>query len=292
MGKWLKRLGVLVAATAIVVTAALWFAAHQQQEAITSFERRLASAGANGQTEEPRLADVPTPVGRYLDWALPAGIEFTTVRLWQEGTLRTDTRSEQWMPFSATHFVAPRTIGFVWNARVSVFPMLHVRVRDALVGGIGSGLVTLMSAIPVSQDSGTPEMNSGSLHRYLAEAPWYPTALRPSERLTWTAIDHTRALATLRDRDTSVSLEFRFAESGAVSGIYTPGRWGSFEGGYRRVAWEGHFGDYTRHQGVAIPTSADVGWYVDGRWQPVWRGHIIDYMAESIAVDPSLWRRQ
>src|SRR5688572_7450692 len=41
----------------------------------------------------------------------------------------------------------------------------------------GSGHVGLLSAFAVSAAAATPEMNSGSLHRYLAEAVWYPTAL-------------------------------------------------------------------------------------------------------------------
>ena len=68
----------------------------------------------------------------------------------------------------------------MWNARVEVAPLLHVRVCDALVEGRGSGHVSLLSAFTVSSDSGTPEMNAGSLHRYLAEAVWYPVALLPS----------------------------------------------------------------------------------------------------------------
>jgi hypothetical protein len=126
----------------------------------------------------------------------------------------------------------------------------------------------------VSADAGTPEMNSGSLHRYLAEAVWYPTALLPSPTLRWTEIDAIRALATLTNRGVTVSLEFRFAETGEVTGIYTPERWGTFPGGYRRVPWEGHFRDYRNWDGVLVPTEGDVGWYVGKEWQAVWKGRI------------------
>jgi uncharacterized protein DUF6920 len=50
--------------------------------------------------------------------------------------------------------------------------LLHVRVRDSLVEGRRSGQVSQLSAFTVSEDAETPEMNSGSLHRYLAEAVW------------------------------------------------------------------------------------------------------------------------
>jgi hypothetical protein len=178
------------------------------------------------------------------------------------------------MSFEAEHIVVPPATGFVWNARVRAAPLIHVRVRDALVQGTGSGHVSLLSAFTVSADADTPEMNSGSLHRYLAEAVWYPTALLPSATLRWTEIDATRSLATLTSHGVTVSLEFRFAETGEVTGIYTPGRWGTFPGGYRQVPWEGHFRDYRTRDGIFVPTEGDVGWYVDKEWHAVWKGSI------------------
>ena len=256
---------------------ALWIGGRHQRRLVSSLEDRLAGAATPAAAPPAEHPDLPAPVARYLRWALPDGTAPPLVRLWQAGSLRTDVQSPRWMPFTATHLVSAAAPGFVWNARVSVAPLLHVRVLDALVEGIGSGQVALLSAITAVRDAGTPEMNSGCLHRYLAEAAWYPTALRPGDRLAWTAIDGTRALATLHDRGTSVSLEFRFDESGPIAGIYTPARWGSFAGGYRQRPWEGHFRDYVRHQGVAVPTAADVGWYIDGAWQPVWQGRITGY---------------
>ena len=126
----------------------------------------------------------------------------------------------------------------------------------------------------MTADADTPEMNSGSLHRYLAEAVWYPTALLPSVKLHWAGIDAKRALATLTDHGVSVSLEFRFADTGEVSGIYTPARWGKFSEGYRQVPWEGHFQDYRERDGILVPTAGEVGWCVDKEWEPVWKGRI------------------
>jgi hypothetical protein len=132
----------------------------------------------------------------------------------------------------------------------------------------------------MSENGGTPEMNSGSVHRFLAEAVWYPSALVPGRGLTWTAIDPTRALATLTTHGVTVSLEFRFGDSGEVTAIYSPARWGSFAEGYRQVAWEGHFRDYRERDGVFVPTEGDVGWYVGSEWRAVWKGRVIEYEAQ------------
>jgi hypothetical protein len=178
------------------------------------------------------------------------------------------------MRFEAEHTVVPPATGFVWNARVRVAPLVHIRVLDSLVEGKGTGQVSLLSAFAVSAAADTPEINSGSLHRYLAEAVWYPLALLPSPQLKWTALDSTRALATVTNHGVTVSLEFRFSETGEVRSIYTPGRWGAFAEGYRQVPWEGHFRDYREREGFLVPSEGDVGWYVGNKWHAVWRGSI------------------
>lgn len=267
-------LGVVV----IVLVLATWIGSRRQQGELAAEVDRLVRAGATQGAEthsgDLGLENVPAPVARYLRLALPNPTHIRQVRMQQVGMLRTDVSSERWMPFEAEHTVVPPASGFVWNARVRIAPLLHVRVRDALVEGKGSGQVSLLSALTVSADGGTPEMNSGSLHRYLAEAVWYPTALLPGSNLRWTDIDAARALATLTNHGVTVSLEFRFAETGEVTGIYTPARWGTFPAGYRQVPWEGHFRHFRERDGIVVPTEGDVGWHVDNEWHAVWTGSI------------------
>jgi hypothetical protein len=230
-------------------------------------------------TQRQLLIDaVPAPVARYLHFALPTPKDIQEVRIRQVGALRIAINSKRWMRFKAEHVVIPPAARFVWNARVRIAPLIHVRVRDALIEGKGSSDVRLLSALTISAAADRPELNSGSLHRYLAEAVWYPTALLPSAKLRWAAIDSNRALATLTENGVSVSLEFRFAAAGEVTGIYTPGRWGTFAGGYRQVPWEGRFREYSERDGIVVPTEGDVGWYVDNTWQPVWRGRVEEFI--------------
>jgi hypothetical protein len=263
-----------------MAVAATWLGTRRQRQALDADTARLI--GAPPPVSPPPISDelppdLPAPVARYLRLALPNRQEIQEVRITQSGTLRTDATVERWMPFTAEHLAVPAATGFLWNARVQVAPFVHVRVRDALIAGIGSGQVALMSALPVGAATGGVEMNSGSLHRYLAEAVWYPSALWPGPRLQWTHVDATTALATLTSDQASVSLEFRFADSGEVTGIYTPARWGTFAGGYRQVPWEGHFREYRERDGILVPTYGEVGWYIDGEWQAVWKGTVTAY---------------
>jgi hypothetical protein len=223
------------------------------------------------------LSDLPAPVARYFARVLQQGQPIIQLaRLTQAGSLRTDVDGDRWLKFEASQIVAPPAIGFLWNARVAIAPLLHVRVRDALVAGHGSGQVSLLSAFTVAAAGGDREMNSGALHRYLAEAVWYPTALLPSANLRWRAIDDDTALATLTDDGVTVSLEFRFDAADEVGGIYTPARWGTFDGAYKQVPWEGHFRNYVTRAGMRVPSEGEVGWYSEGEWRCVWKGAITE----------------
>ena len=280
MPLWTKIALALIATLAAV----LWLA--------RSIQARIVVATVNGMEDRARrqptpplpqqaLETLPPPVLRYLNHALPPPVRgLTLIQYQQQGTLRTNARSENWMQFTASQVIAPGTTEFIWTAHVEIAPLLHVQVKDSLIGGQGSGQVALLSAVPVASDGGTMEMNSGSLHRFLAEAVWYPSALLPSSQLTWTPIDDSRAVATLTNGSVTVSLEFRFSTDNEVTGIYTPGRWGSFDGGYKQVAWEGKFRNYSRRNGVLVPTSGEVGWYIDGQWQSVWRGTVVSASIE------------
>ena len=268
----------------VVAVVAIGIGTRRQRSALNADTERLLRAGAAHASSlairDVILGDLPPPVARYLRLALPLRKAIEQVRLTQTGTLRTDATAERWMAFEAEHLAVPAASGFLWNARVRVAPLLHVRVRDALTDGIGSGQVSLLSAFPVSAVIGGLEMNSGSLHRYLAEAVWYPSALLPSSQLQWTPIDATKALATLTNDRASVSLEFRFGESGEVTGIYTPARWGTFAGGYKQLPWGGHFRDYQDRDGIKVPAYGEVGWYIDDAWRAVWRGTVTSYQVQ------------
>ena len=77
-----------------------------------------------------------------------------------------------------------------------------------------------------------------------------------------------------------MSLEFRFNDIGEIVGIYSPDRFGIFDGDYKQVPWEGHFHDYQVRSGMRVPLYGEVGWYIDGGLQIVWKGDLIDVRYE------------
>jgi hypothetical protein len=256
------------------------FGSRQQQRASAQFVDALsrASYGSNDtRSIAISLTDLPRPVKGYFEHVLSSNPRMIRLARFKElGTLRTDMNGTRWFSFEARQIVAPLVTGFAWNADVRLAPLVHLRIYDALLKGLGSSRVAFLSAFTVARAGGNLEMNSGALHRYLAEAVWYPTALLPSANLKWTPIDDRKALATLTANGETVSLEFRFNERDEIIGIYTPARWGSFDGGFKQVAWEGHFSNYHTRDGMIVPAEGEVGWYSTGQWLPVWRGTVTD----------------
>jgi hypothetical protein len=280
-----RRAIVLAVATAGVAGGALWtwIATMRWNGETAALERALAaSAPAGGVTASDGIDDLPAPVRRYLRMALPAhhaGIR--TVRVRQTGRLRTGLGSERWLDFEARQTVAPAARAFVWDARVRVAPLTHVRVRDRYVAGVGAGQVALQSTLALSDERGGHDLNSGDLFRLLAEAPWCPVLLLPAPDLTWTAIDDRRALAEMRHGGERVSVEFRFDHSDGIVGVFAAARPRQSGGGYVPTPWEGHFGRYETVQGVRIPRTGEVGWWVDGRWTAVWQGSVAEIVFDT-----------
>lgn len=268
-----------VAKLALVAGSALALAWWLEQRRIAALRRRLLAPGAHQRiSHEPDLSACPPVVARYLRFALAGSVgRPAAVELHQSGALRTDTTSRRWLPFEAVHRAAVAQPGFLWDARVTVAPAVHVRVLDSLADGAGAGKVLLQSIIPLAGRTGRHEMNAGCLHRFLAEAVWYPWVLLPGEHLAWRAVADDRAMATLTSGESSVSLIFRFAPGGEVTGIFTPARWGNFSGRYLQLPWEGHFGDYVDRGGIRVPMWGEVGWYRRGALEIVWRGRIRAY---------------
>lgn len=223
-----------------------------------------------------KLETLPQPVARYFRTVLQNNQKIVTQASFRQiGRLRTSLQTSSWMNFEAEQRIFPLAKGFLWNAKIKIWGHLFIQVLDSYVHAVGAGKVLIQSALPIAQDQDKPELNSGALHRYLAEAVWCPTALLPECGVLWSPLDKNRALASLHDQDVSVSLEFHFNEAGEISGIYTPGRWGSFNGGYKQVAWEGHFSDYCEVHGIRVPTKGEVGWYENGELKLVWQGEIL-----------------
>lgn len=230
-----------------------------------------------GRATPPAISSdaLPEPVVRYFREALPAdGAALRYARLEQRGEFlgRSPTG---WRPFTATEHFAAGAPGFVWDARIGLAPGIVVRVRDGFVGGRGMMRASVMGLLQVAAVEGSSALSAAALQRYLAEAVWLPSALRPEEGVCWAALTATSARATLTVQGVTATVDFHFGADGLVERIFTESR-ARDAGGGRMVStpWQGRFSRYEVRDGYRIPLCGEVEWLMPDGPMPYWRGEI------------------
>jgi len=184
-------------------------------------------------------------------------------------------KPNQWRPFTSRQLYATAPRGFVWDAKIQMFPFVTMWVRDRYVAGDAGMLAALAGVVQVVDQAGTRALASGALLRYLAEAAWFPTALLPCEGVEWSAIDDSTARASIRDAGIGVSMNVHFAASGAIERIEAM-RERDVNGHSELTPWVGEYStELMNVSGVQIPVSAEVKWVLPEGEHAYWRGHVV-----------------
>ncbi len=239
--------------------------------------KRGAPAAPPAAFDASKLAGLPAPVIRYFRAVLRDGQPLVRhARARQRGEFLVRPAENRWAPFEATQEVSTQPAGFVWNARMRMAPGLAVRVCDGFVDGSGSMSASLMGLVRLVHVEGTPEIAAGALHRYLAEAAWFRTALLPSAGVVWTPLDDSSARATLSVAATTVWLDFHFGADGLVRSVFTPERARDVDGRSVPTPWQGRWSSYEERGGMRIPLAGEVEWLLPEGPQVYWRGRITD----------------
>jgi hypothetical protein len=212
---------------------------------------------------------LPEPVRRYFATVLADGQpSAVVVRSKQSGMFAIGADGSRWRPFHAIQMFTTEPVGFLWDARISTLPGVTINVRDSYVKGEAAMVASVLGVVPVIDVKASAELNLGALHRYLAEAPWFPTALLPSERLQWTAIDDQNARATLTDGANSVHLDFEFDGAGHISSASTPARFREVGGQFEPTPWRVSYYSYEQRNGVQVPLCSEAAWIINGHLRP------------------------
>jgi hypothetical protein len=275
----MARILVLVAlALGVIVVVALVAGALRWSAGTRDLRARIEAAR---QPIEPRtvnfreLEGLPAPVARYFRAALTDGQPMIAgARVRHRGTFNMGEQADNWRPFTSDQVVVTRRPGFDWDARISMLPGITVRVHDGYVAGEGILYASLFGLIPLMNVTGTPGVAEGELMRFLAEAPWYPTVLLPSQGLAWEAADDRSAHATLTDGDIRLTLRFTFGDDGLIAAVRSESRGRLVDGVAVPTPWEGRTWNYVERDGMRVPLEGEVAWIVPGGPRAYWRGRI------------------
>jgi hypothetical protein len=225
--------------------------------------------------DSAELADLPEPVQRYFRTVLRDEAPLiTAVDIEHAGTFNMGATKENWLPFTSRQRVMTQPAGFVWDARISMFPGFIAHVHDAFVAGRGVLEAKLFGLLTVMKMPSSPQLDEGELMRYLAEAPWYPTALLPSQGVIWQPVDDTQARATLTSRSTTVTLTFQFDERGLIKTVHSERRYREVKGVQVPTPWQGNHWDYQWYDKMLVPYRGEVAWMLPEGPKPYWRGQI------------------
>ena len=229
---------------------------------------------------EAQLATVPAVVRRYLTKVLcPGQPLLCAVNIRHVGKFNMAEQGERWRAFSSSQRVIIERPGFDWAGRIALMPGLVAYVHDAYVAREGMLHASLLGLWTVASQRGTADMAQGELLRFLAESPWYPSALLPSRSLHWLSHDDHSAKAHLQDGALEVSLLFRFGDDALVTSVYAEARARVLGNTQHYTPWEGRFFDYQRVAGMLIPMQGEVAWLLESGRHTYWQGRItaIDY---------------
>lgn len=269
-GLVLGLLGLSVAAS--IIGSRKW--EDESSRVVARLRAREAPAGAR-YSEAKDLEGLPAPVVRYFRHALRDGQRMiASARVQWEGEFNMGTPGrDNWRPFTAVQEFVPGAPGFVWNARIQMWPLVPICVRDSFLDGRGSMRAAALGLVSVVNAEGTPTLASAALQRYLGEAAWLPTALLPRHGVTWTAIDDERARASITADGTTVSLEFRFDSEGRNTSVFAAER--SYDDGKGPPVprpWEARNLEFGEHSGVRVATDSVAEWHLPSGAFAYWKG--------------------
>ncbi|MGL4238330.1 DUF6544 family protein [Tabrizicola sp.] len=231
-----------------------------------AFETRRAEAMAVPREDarlltEADIADLPPPVRRYI--ALTGSIGRPVV-------------TEITMEFEATMFDAPGAPGmtgpvvqyerfdlprrlFLMTTRMKGLPVAVLHDFDSDHATMRVRLAGLVNVV----DLGGPELTRTETVTILNDLCFYAPSRLVDERLTWTAIDDTRARVTFALGQNTVSAELVFNAEGELVDFISEDR-GMLQkdGSLRILRWTTPLGTYRDFGGWRVASEGDAIWHL------------------------------
>jgi hypothetical protein len=187
------------------------------------------------------------------------------VKLSQTGEMCTG-RGQRWMPFRAQQVFTIDQPGFVWCVVVEPSSGFQLTGIDQFMKGTGSMHIALQSLMKVVDAQG-PEIDQGTMLRYLAEICWFPAAaLHPA--ISWQGIDDHSAIATFEWQGRTVQGTFRFNTEGDLLS-FEADRYYQQRNGSTLEKWMITATAYEQFNGLRLVSAADVTWKLaegDFKW--------------------------
>jgi hypothetical protein len=288
---WLLWLGVVVGVLVVIALGLRVVGANRWAELMRTHTGQLEAgrvdARSSGQIRPPsparfdarELEGLPAPVQRYFRAVLTDGqpiIGAATIEM--AGTINMSATAEQWKPVASHQrvvtSVASSRPGFLWDAQVDMFPGVPARVEDSYIAGQGQLIAKLLGLFTVARAQGGGELARGEFMRWFAEAPWYPTALLPSQGVRWRAVDDASANASIVDGPITLTMLFRVDQAGLIASVHAESRGAGVGKDLVMLPWDCGLSDYQPQGGMLIPMRGEAAWMRPEGRKAYFVGHV------------------
>lgn len=226
-------------------------------------EREVTQIFAHCQAIKPEIvteadiAHLPRPVQRWLRHSQVVGAEKAiAVRLKQRGFFRQKIDGP-WIPFEALEYFTTDAPAFLWYTTMKPSPLFFITGRDRYYQGTGNMLIKLMALLTVADARG-PEIDQGTLLRYLNETMWFPSAAL-NDYVKWDAVDDNSAKAIMSYQGVTASAIFYFDEEGRLINMVAE-RYREVDGQFSLDTWSTPLSDYGEFNGIRVPTKGEGVW--------------------------------
>lgn len=209
------------------------------------------------------IDSLPAPVQKYFRFAIKEGTAKPRfVRIKQSGKFKTNVGAE-FKDLTAVQYSISSEPGFIWSGDINFADVIWIRGIDTYFEDTGSLLIKFMSGITISNESGE-EVAQAQVVRWLLEGLWYPSALLPSENLSWSPIDSTSAEIKFKKNNIEINVLVSFNEDGSIEQVKTK-RYMTTNAGPMLTDYTGYFSEYEEINGITIPTHGEVEWNMEDR---------------------------
>jgi len=213
-----------------------------------------------------QISGLPEPVQRYFRYSIgEEGKQYLSyVKLKHDGAFR-QNEGQEWMNIEGREYFTTERPGFVWTGKISPFPLLWLTGIDTYIEGKANFQIKLLSLVSIADERNSKELDESELQRWLAEAPWFPTALLPNKNLHWEEIDRSSARAVVKDDSNGLAITaaavFYFNEKGEIVKVIAD-RYRSVDNNtYSKQKWLGYYRDYKNISSMMIPNEIEVAWH-------------------------------
>ncbi len=225
--------------------------------------------GRANQTEkvvtEEDISHLPAPVS---NWLRTTGMlnkpEIQTVWVKQRALLKMKPEQKEWYTALAQQHVITHDPSFIWMVEMDMSPLVKIKGRDRYVDGRGEMLIKMNSLINVVNEKG-PQMDEGTLQRFLGELVWYPS-VAVSPYISWEELDDYSARATMTWKGVTGSGVFYFDKEYNFIKFEALRYMGNKEDA-PKYPWIITVDDYAVFDGIKVPSRMQATWKLDeGDW--------------------------